>query len=58
MRAVAGLMAASCSELTEVAESHRPVLAALRTRDPDLAEEALREHVLAAAERLAPTLSA
>lgn len=33
------------ADLRAIAEMHRPVLASLRSRDPDLAGKALREHI-------------
>jgi DNA-binding GntR family transcriptional regulator len=38
--------------LRELAERHRPIVAALRARDPEAAERAIREHVLVLGERV------
>jgi DNA-binding GntR family transcriptional regulator len=38
--------------LRELAERHRPIVAALRARDPEAAELAIREHVLVLGEKV------
>lgn len=45
------------ADLVALAEQHRPVLAALEERDPDRAAQAMREHLMHAAELLERSLA-
>ncbi|MEA2524395.1 MAG: hypothetical protein QOF73_1622, partial [Thermomicrobiales bacterium] len=45
-------------DLVEIAERHRPIVDALRARDPELAVKAIKDHVLTLGEEVSHDLPA